>query len=169
MPDNYSYFQNENTDGIDYFFISRVNLRLYTVSFDNTIYADYVENFSTLLKFGYGVVFSFKETKETLKGESVNDDAVCLTIIEIINDFLSNKPEGAFVIYECSDYKEHKLFRKWFEMSLYKEITVKTGFTIEFEDNPESNIYFGYITQIDNLFIDDADKEMYKFIASSIS
>lgn len=167
MHDNfYSYFQIENAEGTDYLFVSEENKRIYTVSFDESVYADYSEKFPTLLKHGYGALFSYTPGIKFQKGDPIKDAKISQTIVEIMNDFLKNRPESTFIVFECPDYKHEKFFDGWFNKTPYKSSMIKAGITIEFDDDPSHNVYFGFITQKKNTHIDEALAELTKFSIS---
>jgi hypothetical protein len=91
----YNYIKEELEDSYAYLFSTPLN-RIYTVSFDASIYADFLESYPSLLKEGYGLSFHFdsygiEATKVTF------DKGVAVTIHEIINDFLESK--GKTLLY----------------------------------------------------------------------
>lgn len=166
MPDIiYDFFQSENEDGIDYLFYSKQN-RLYTVSFDTSVYAEYVEQFPTLLKHGYGVMFSYTQSVPKRQKESCVDPIVIATIVEILHDFLKNNPDSTFIVYQCPGYKEHKLFNEWFKKSDYAKTIIKEGVTIEIDDETGANEYFGFMTTKFNTHTSSALQELQLFMIS---
>lgn len=171
MPDNiYTFFQSENEDGVDYLFFSNRG-RLYTVSFDTSVYAGYVDQFPTLLKHGYGIIFSFTQairvSATTSKGaESPFDEMVWSTIAEITSDFLKNGNDSTFIVYQCPGFKEQKLFSNWFEKCEHCKKVVKEGVTISIDKDPNSNEYFGFIALKSNPYIKSATDELQEFSIS---
>lgn len=159
MPNScYTFFQTESADGIDYLFMTEKN-RIYTVSFDMSVYASFVDEFQTLLNSGYGMIFSFEPVIPKEKGICYEDQRVCITIVEIIIDFLKNYPD-CFIVYQCEDYKEEKFFKKWQNLVNNGEF-VKNG--IEIEINSNESEYFGFICKGTNPKIKEAVQDVVKF------
>ena len=160
----YNFFRTETPDGIDYLFITQNN-RVYTVSFDPSLYGEYTESFPTLSTHGYGLIFSYKDGSKKVIGRNNGarnycDSSVGVTICEIISDFLKNSEEPVFVILQCEKYKEEKFFHPWYKN--YSEHSKYKGIGIEFDFVDEKQ-YFGFICKIDNANIEKAVVELETF------
>lgn len=164
MSDNcYSFFQQESPDGVDYLFSTKYS-RIYTVSFDMSIYASYVENFPTLLKYGYGILFGYERTIPRQLKTAYQDDNVGITIVEIIADFL-NSDHDIFAIMQCESHKQNKIFQCWLDKYKNKENYFYNGLEIVIKETDKTE-YFGFICSKENKLIKEAVNELDLFSMS---
>jgi len=163
LVNHYSFFKTESDDGIDYLFFTDKG-RIYTVSFDTSIYENLDAKFPTLLEFGYGIIFKFDQSLPKEKGKDYKDTNVHSTIVAIVQDFLENSENETFIIYECPDYKQSKLFCNWVDGDEHSNI-YQYGFEVQIEGTND-HAYFGFITDKNNPLITDAVSELEMFFTS---
>ena len=157
----YSYISSESQDGYDYMFYANKTGRIYTVTFDYTLYSNYVDELPTLLNEGFGMVFSFDQAVAREKGVSMVDPSVCETISAIISHFLESRGNSTFLVYQCEEHKDN-LFENWYDESPIKGHYEKIGVSIEIPDMPTAQV-IGFITSVKNKAILQAAKELLTF------
>lgn len=158
----YKFFKTETEDGIDYLFYTP-NGRIYSVSFDMSVYGSQVENFPTLLQHGYGLIFKYEQSIPKASKIVYNDTKVGVTIAKIVEDFLK-EDKGAFIIYECPDYKHSKLFCNWHDELLYPDF-FHYGVQVELYGTATDD-FFGFITLNENPSLNLVLSEVENFFLS---
>ena len=170
----YNYIKEELEDSYAYLFSTPLN-RIYTVSFDASIYADFLESYPSLLKEGYGLSFHFdsygiEATKVTF------DKGVAVTIHEIINDFLESKGKDTFILYHCqsSDGRQAvraSLFNKWFNKSTLNGDLFKSGLEVEINisEHEKEYHYIGFICKANNRYKENAIIELEQFSVALVN
>ncbi|SFD76602.1 hypothetical protein SAMN05518672_103133 [Chitinophaga sp. CF118] len=162
----YDFISEELEEGNVYLFYTNLN-KLYTVYFDPSEYADYLDKFPFLLSHGFGFGFYFEQISEkTKKG---NDDRVLPTIFEIGLDFLNENPTNTILLYHCDSKDKrqtyrHELFEDWYkalppEKVYMHSIEVK----IAQPDGELISHYLGFITNASNPNIEKAILELEDF------
>jgi len=141
----YSYITEESSDSYDYTFYSDQTGRIYTVTFDPTLYSELEDKIPTLIQSGYGVVFYKKQAVEQPKGTIMRDPQVSETIQQIIHDFLASMDNQTFVIYQCENYKE-ALFDKWYDSANTDIHVVKGGVLLGVGSSRDLS-YLGFIAE----------------------
>lgn len=160
---SYGYFRTESPEGTDYSFYSTKTSRIYTVSFEMSLYVEYTDSLPILVKHGYGLLFKYQKTRNFEKGSTNIDSEARETIADIIKDFLNSQHLNCFVVYECHDFKHEKFFSKWYEEYSEGEDLVKEGITLSIDEDETHDIHFGFITTSKNKLLDLAKQEVQKF------
>ncbi len=164
----YNYIKEELEDSYAYLFQTDLN-KIYTVSFDSSIYAEFLEAYPSLLQEGYGLSFDFESYGLELPKNRF-DERVGVTIHAIIAEFLENKGKNTFILYHCQsmDGKQAmraKLFDKWFSASIFNCDMFKNGLEVEINisDTEKEYHYIGFICNTRNKYKDNAIGELEKF------
>ncbi len=166
MEDFYSFLKEELEDqSVFYEFVTNRGI-IYTVAFDTTSFADYIQEFPTLLQRGYSL--GFKPSKDKERGIVNHDKKIATTVQRIILDFLDQSPPETVLYYHCdtADNRQscrNRLFEVW-EKELIEHQFVKECVKVEipFEEGSKDH-YLGYITNSNNPSIDIIRGEFQQF------
>ena len=141
---------------------------IYNISFDVSLYSNYLDSYPCLLQNGYGLGF-FPDNIEA-KSKKKFDPLVSSTIESITVDFISSFGHDVFILYHCesNDGKQAsraKLFEKWYSNSAYIDKMFKHGLEVEIMTKDDGPIYhyIGFITQQTNKNIGNAIIELESF------
>lgn len=175
VNNRYDFIKEELEDGtIGYLFLTDNNI-IYTVSFNISIYADYLNDYPCLLQNGYGLGF-FPEYVTGKPDKCIHDPGISSTIEEITHDFMSSYDDNVFILFHCDsiDGKQafrHKLFDKWYNTSRYKNEMFKHGLEVEIKTEGGESIlhYIGFITKSRNKNIVLAIEELERFSVQLIN
>lgn len=160
MDNYYSFIQEEDEEGIFYYFITKDNI-VYTAYFKIDEYINHVNDFPLLLQNGYA--FGFRKTNLN-NSKNLSDKAVFQTIIEIMKDFFNSKERTAVLLYHC-DYSDEKQTAR----SRLFNIWASTVSNNSFEKHDvevvigKISYHLGFITSIDNPSLKDLRNEFDSF------
>ena len=141
---------DEENGNISYVFYS-TNGAVYAVSFDESGYDKYLNEYPNLFKSGYALGF-FQVTLPIHK--IIKDPLLFNTIENIIEEFVTRIGNDIVLLYHC-DYSDgrqsqrDKLFRDKFEKSLLKDKFAISRYELYIPET-DTKQYMGYITSINN-------------------
>lgn len=173
MSSYYTFFRESpgEDESEMFYFYSPVTLRMYSLSFDPSFYAEFSEDFPALLSQSYSIGIYNKKTSDVdAAGE---DPAVKETIIKIISTFLSNSHSDAVLLFHCDQTDDRQsarnvLFDRWYEQARDSHVeTIREVIEIDVpsSDDEETIIkhYLGYMANKNNTNIEQVQAEFNTF------